>query len=60
MALTAFWPVIRRVSSESKYSSSLETILLSETSSSSSREVDPDPKEEEKGVGCNYIGGLLN
>jgi hypothetical protein len=39
---------------------SLKTILLLKTLSSLLREVDLDLKEEEKGVGRNYIRGLLN
>ena len=51
VALIVFWPITRRVSSESKYSSSLETISLSETSLSSLGEAE---------VGYNHIGGLPN
>jgi hypothetical protein len=46
-----FWPVMRRVSSESKYSSSSETTSLLETSSLSLGEAE---------VGHNHIGGLPN
>jgi hypothetical protein len=60
VVLIAFWPITRRVSSESKYSLSLETISLLETSSSLLGEVDLDPEKEEEGVGRNQIGGLLN
>jgi hypothetical protein len=60
VVLIVFWPITQRVSLESKYSLSLETISLLETLLSSPGEVNPDPEEEEEGVGYNHIEGLLN
>ena len=59
VAFTTFLAVTRLVSSESKYSSSSETTIILE-SSSSSLEGETDVEVEEEAVDCNHIGGLLN
>ena len=63
VAFRTFLTITRQVSSESKYSSSLKTTLVSESSSSSpGGEIDVDLKEEikEVAVDYNHIKGLPN